>query len=268
MSIIFECRLRTCVSESTTSLLYDFLNKSINTKVEPSIEYFEQFNKPELAELAFNFIRYSRAPEFTWSSPYSDWDKEDISESWYKHGKFNQADAEALREYVVCKNDRLFGVLPIKKEVDLSRLSEFIEIYPETSFSNGRFFFSNEYSSNDKFSFEKLVEFINANRDSEVRMITAFENDDQVMPTVSIHINNGEIELFEGAYETSSSSNHAIQYDRNGFFCGEYNGRAENHLATNEYGFIPPNELKYKIDWLNEDDVSMVKAGFEQYSNK
>lgn len=77
-----------------------------------------------MAELAFYFIRYSRAPESTWSSPYFDWDKEDISESWYKHSKFNQADAEALREYVVCKNDRLFGVLPIKKEVDLSRLSE------------------------------------------------------------------------------------------------------------------------------------------------
>lgn len=268
MSIVYEVKLRTVVKRSTTPLLHDYLNKATNTKEEPPLEYFEQFKKPELAELAFNFIRYSRAPEFVWSTPYSDWDKEDISDSWYKHSAHNEDDADAIKGYIAIGKSKLLGVLPNKTKVDLSRLSEIIEVYPETSFVDGYFFFSNEYSSNDRFSFERLVEFLNANRDTDERMITAFENDEQVMPLVCLHINNGEIELFKGSYETNSCSNHTIQYDRNGFFCGEYNGREENHLATNEYGFIPPNELKYKIDWLNEDDVAMVKSGIERYSGK
>jgi hypothetical protein len=266
MSIVYESKLRTIVKYSATPLLHDFLNSAINSKEDPTAEFFENFNKSESAELAFNFIRYSRSPEFVWSEPYSDWDKEDIARSWHKHSAHNKNDAEAIKGRVDTVKSKLLDVLPCKTEVNLSRLPEIIEVYAETSFVDGCFFFSNEYSSNDSFSFERLVEFLNANRDSEERMITAFENDSQVMPQVCLHINNGEIELFKGAYETNSCSNHNIQYDRNGFFCGKYNDRTENHLATNEYGFIPPNELKYKMDWMNEDDVAMVKSVFERYS--
>jgi hypothetical protein len=265
MSIVYECKLRTVVKESVTPLLYDFLNKAINTKEEPSSELFDKFNNPDLAELAFNFIRYSRCPELVWSEPYSDWDKEDISNSWYKHSKYNEADALIIRRYVDTTKSKLLGVLPKKDKVDLTRLSEIIGLYPTTSFIDGCLFITNEYSSNDQFSFKGLIEFLNANRNQEERMITAFESDDQVMPLVCLHINNGEIELFQGAYETSGFTSHPIQYDRNGFFCGSYRGRTENELATNDYGFIPPSELKYKIDWLDEDDVAMVKSGFEMY---
>jgi hypothetical protein len=248
--------------------LYEFLNKSINTKEVFSETFCQQLNKPELAELAFNFIRYSRAPEFVWSSQYSDWDKEDILESWYKHSQHNEADAGAIEGHLIINKSKILGVFPKRLKVDLSRLYEIIGVYSETSFADGWLFFSNEYSSNDSFSFEKLVEFLDANRDPEERMITAFQNDDQEMPIVTLHINSGEIDLFEGADTTSGITSHPIQYDRNGFFCGRYRGRPENHIGTNDYGFIPPNELKYKIDWLNEDDVAMVKAGFDRYSRK
>ncbi|MCF2902234.1 hypothetical protein L1267_17840 [Pseudoalteromonas sp. OFAV1] len=265
MSIVYEFKLKTFIDRSISPNLYRFLNLAINTESEPPSGLFNEFINPDIAERAFNFIRYSRPPEMVWSAPYTEWDIEDISNSWFKHSQVNGHDAELIRDFISTKVTKTLFFFNKKTETDLSELSEVISFYPKTLFKDGFLFISNEYSSNDSFNFEELVLFLNEHRDNEQRMLTAFKNDDQVMPKVCLHINQGEIELFEGAYETVSVNNNTIQYDRNGFFCGEFAENPENKFTTEQYGFLPPRELKYKIDWLDEDDVAMVKSAIERY---
>ena len=263
MSVVYEAQVKTSIKDKE-SLLFDFLNKAINSKAEPDAAYFQQFKKSEWASSAFEFVRYSNAPENVWSAPYSDLEVDDIARTWRENAKYNSSDAEALKKIGLEAVINRFSLLDKIFKPDLTALYFHIRTYRETSFSEGEFFFANEYSSNDLFSAEKLIEFLNANRDCSESLYAVFSCDDQVMPTVTLYLDGAEIELFSGAYNFGFR-NLAIQYDRNGFFCGEYNSRPENHLASGDYQFLPPADMKYKIDWFNEDDIKSVRSAYERY---
>lgn len=264
MSRVYEAKLITTINKDSSPLLNDFLDKAVNSRIEPDEKYFTKFKLPELALLAFDFVRYSRAPEFIWSSPYTDYDKQAIANGWIEHCKQNSTDAVAIskiigKEYSYVVNNKFAAS-------DTLKLQAFIDQYPESSFEDDVFFFSTQYSSNDKFSFEQLVEFLNKNRDLEEKLYTAFLDEEAEMPEVKLYVDDEEITLFEGSSSIGLKKS-IVCYDWNGYFCGEFEDRPVS-TATLGYQYMPPVDMKYRINWLNEADVSALKTAFDFYERK
>jgi hypothetical protein len=257
MSSTYEIRLATSVDKDKSPQLFNLLDKAINTQETPQADYFDKFCDAKAAKLVFEFIRSSAPPEHVWSQPYIDWEVSDISEKWIENSKNNEDDYLSLLELGV--NSKTSGWEGIKNDTHkLKLLSKYIEIYAETSFQNGWFFLSNEYSSNWELNIESILVFLNTNRDRSIPLYVAYTPDWLLMPTVTLYLDEIDIELFQGVSEQSNGNE--ILYDRNGYFCGSYNGRPENNMATGDYQFLPPKGMKYKIDWLNESDVRSLKT--------
>lgn len=267
MSLVYKAKLQTNIVKETSPLLYDFIDKAINSKIEPDTAYFARFNLPGLSSLAFDFVRYSRAPEFVWSSQYSDSDKDCIANAWLEHAKSNRGDAITLDEIQKIKHPKKLSFGLKKQKPDIKKIHDVIEVYPERSFVDGVFFFNSEYSSNDAFDFDKLIDFMNANRDIEEKLYTAFLNDSAEMPIVKLYVDGDEITLFEGSYRLDFDKS-VICYDWNGFFCGKNKDRPVSGAATGNYEYLPPVDLRFRINWLNEVYVRAVKTAYDFYEEK
>ena len=114
MSTVYEVKMRTTVKQNITPLLYEFLDKSINTKEEPTSDYFQQFQKSEIAENAFYFIRYSKPPELMYAGAYDESEVINIANSWIKHSRNNVSDSDVIGNHFLINDSN---------EPDLSKLA-------------------------------------------------------------------------------------------------------------------------------------------------
>ena len=257
MSSTYMGSAKTFIDKKASPVLHQFLDLSVNSDEEPDFQYFDVFEEPKVAKIVFYFIRHSKPPQQVYTDPYDEVEVDEIIKAWTAHSQCNSSDR--LHIDSILDEQRAIGSIVLSsKQTD--KLKAYITCYTKTSFVDGAFTFNNEYSSNDNCNLNTVVSFLNKHRDYEEKLISVIQYDDEDQPNVSLHVDNKEIELF-----TPSRNQQTIMFDWEGFYCGENKDRLVDNSWNYNRHHLPPVALPYRINWLNEAQVRLVKVYADFY---
>ncbi|MBE8232361.1 MAG: hypothetical protein HAW67_01405 [Endozoicomonadaceae bacterium] len=143
-----------------------------------------------------------------------------------------------------------------------------LKLINRTTFVDQTLIFSNEYSTNENCSLEDLTDFLNSHRDNEESLITYNGYESCELPTIIIHVDSMVIELLQGSDSPSILNQKVVRYDSEGYYVGENPERLVDNSYHYNRQYLPPVDIPYKIDWLNEKHVTLINAHMTFYENK